>query len=87
MPQKFGLVILKNITKDFDKTPFEKNQNFILKDILGVHNKASYLAVRIELGALSFIFRIYKLLYIYYFRLQKIVSDQENSNLLLKHVY
>lgn len=65
----------------------KKNQNFILKDILGVHNKASYLAVRIELGALSFIFRIYKLLYIYYFRLQKIVSDQENSNLLLKHAY
>lgn len=52
------------------------------------HNKASNLAIRIEFGALPLIFRIYKLLlYRYYFRLQKIVSNQENSNLLLKHAY
>lgn len=52
------------------------------------HNKGSNLAIRIEFGALPLIFRIYKLLlYRYYFRLQKIVSNQENSNLLLKHAY
>jgi hypothetical protein len=37
---------------NLDKTPFEKIQNFIFKNILGVHNKVSNLAVKIELGKL-----------------------------------
>jgi hypothetical protein len=31
-----------------DKLPFEKVQNMIIKDIMGVHMKASNLAVRNE---------------------------------------
>lgn len=31
---------------DFDKSPFEKLQNFILKNILRVHNKASKLVTK-----------------------------------------
>ena len=77
----------KQMTKGFDKTPFEKIQNFILKDILGVHSKSSNLAVRIEFGALPIIFKIYKLLYRYYYRLQKNVVDKVDPNLLLQHAY
>ena len=58
-----------------------------MKDILGVHNKASNLAVRVEFGALPIIFRVYKLLFRYYYRFKKLVADQENSNLLLQHAY
>lgn len=62
------------------------NQQISGKLLKIFHNKASNLAIRIEFGALPLIFRIYKLLlYRYHFRLQKIVSNQENSNLLLKH--
>jgi hypothetical protein len=34
-----------------DRLPFEKTQNMIFKNILGVHNKASNLTIYTELGS------------------------------------
>ena len=34
-----------------DRLPFEKTQNMIYKNILGVHNKASNLTIYTELGS------------------------------------
>ena len=41
------------------KLPFEKIQNCILKDILGVHKKASNIAVLSELGLYPLHIKIY----------------------------
>lgn len=71
----------EKLHKILTKLYLKKIKNFILKDIIGVHNKASNLAISIEFGSLRIIFRIYKFSYKYYYRLQKIVSDRDNSNL------
>ena len=45
-----------------DKLPSEKLQNMIFKNVLGVHGKASNLAVRTEMGSLPVCIKAYKLL-------------------------
>jgi hypothetical protein len=50
----FGVFRLADYNLNFDKLdrlPFEKTQNMISKNILGVHNKASNLAIYTELGS------------------------------------
>jgi hypothetical protein len=44
------LTELKQNFEDLDKTQFEKTQNMILKNILGVHSKFSNTADKCELG-------------------------------------
>ena len=73
---------------NLDKTPFEKIQNFIFKNILGVHNKASiYLAVKIELGKIPLFVKIFQLASNYLFRLEKLFKSKDNSNLVLKNAF
>jgi hypothetical protein len=43
-----------------DKSPFEKTQNMILKNFLGVHGRSSNMAIRCELGAFPVVLRCYK---------------------------
>jgi hypothetical protein len=51
-----------------DKIQFEKRQNMILKNILGVHGKSSNLATRYELGTLRIKIKCYNLMFRYYKR-------------------
>ena len=46
-----------------DKLPFEKVQNMIIKDIVGVHSKAYNLAVRNELGIYPLCIKSYELMF------------------------
>jgi hypothetical protein len=55
-----------NISK-CDNLPFEKVQNLILKDILGVHSKASNLAVKYEVGKLPLCFKAFTSMFKYFF--------------------
>ena len=57
-----------------DKTPFEKVQNMIFKNLLGVHGKSSNIAVRCELGTFSVIFTCYKLMFKYFWRLKSLAD-------------
>ena len=72
---------------NFDKTPFEKNQNFILRNILGVHNKASNLATKLELGVLPIHVKIYQLAIKYYSRMNNLIKSNDNHNVLLRNAY
>jgi hypothetical protein len=49
-----------------DKSSFEKTQNMILKNLLGVHGRSSNLAIRCELGAFPVALRCYKLMFKYF---------------------
>lgn len=51
LPCEVWLSDFKQNFEDFDKTNFEKPQNMILINLLGVHGKASNLAVLYEIGA------------------------------------
>lgn len=75
--------------KSADKCPFEKIQNFILKDILGVHGKSSNLAVKQELGIFPLYMKVFKMMFKYYTRLTKLVSSKNNTanNSLLKNAF
>ena len=75
--------------KSIDKTPFEKIQNFICKDILGVHSKSSNLAIKMELGILPLYIKIYKLMFRYYSRLSKLRDSTTfySGNILLKNAF
>jgi hypothetical protein len=46
--------------------PFEKAQNMVMKNILGVHGKTSKLALHAELGLFPLCFKAFKLMFIYY---------------------
>jgi hypothetical protein len=72
---------------NFDKLPFEKVQNMIFKDILGVHGKASNIAVHTELGVYPACFKSYSLMFKYYKRLCKIECDTDCKNSLLRSAF
>ena len=57
-----------NINK-CDNLPFEKNQHLVFKDILGLHSKASNLAVKHELGELPLCLKGFSLMFNYFLRL------------------
>jgi hypothetical protein len=46
--------------------PFEKVQNMMMKNILGVHGKTSNLALHAELGLFPLCFKACKLMFRYY---------------------
>jgi hypothetical protein len=72
---------------NLDKLPFEKVQNMIFKDILGVHGKASNIAVHTELGVYPACFKSYSLMFKYYKRLCKIECDTDCKNSLLRSAF
>ena len=55
----------KTNLESLDKTQFEKTQNMISKNILGVHSKSSNIAVRCELGMFPLYIQCYTLMYSY----------------------
>jgi hypothetical protein len=59
--------------------PFEKTQNMIFKNILGVHNKASNLAIYTKLGSYPVCFMSLLLMFRYYRRLLKMESENNKS--------
>ena len=70
-----------------DRLPFEKTQNMIYKNILGVHNKASNLAIYTELGSYPACFMSLLLMFRYYRRLLKIESENKEVNSLLRSAF
>ncbi|CAG2214892.1 unnamed protein product [Mytilus edulis] len=70
-----------------DKLPFEKVQNMIMKNILGVHGKASNLALRTELELYPVCFISYKLMFKYYARLTDIEVGNNPKFVLLKSAF
>ena len=72
---------------NLDKLPFEKIQNMIFKNILGVHGKASNIAVHTELGAYPVCFKSYLLMFKFYKRLCKFESDNVCKNSLMRSAF
>ncbi|CAG2192185.1 unnamed protein product [Mytilus edulis] len=70
-----------------DKLPFEKVQNMIMKNVLGVHGKASNLALRTELELYPVCFISYKLMFKYYARLTDIEVGNNPKFDLLKSAF
>ena len=70
-----------------DRLPFEKTQNMIFKNILGVHNKASNFALYTELGSYTVCFMSLLLMFRYYRRLLKIESENKEVNSLLRSAF
>ena len=68
-----------------DKIQFEKTQNMILKNILGVHGKSSNLATRCELGALPIKIKCYNLIFRYYTRFREIDGQPGGQYDILKY--
>ena len=66
-----------NINK-CDNLPFEKIQHLVFKDILGVHSKASNLAVKHELGELPLCLKGFSLMFNYFLRLN---SDKQQNGI------
>ena len=75
-----------NIKLDnIDKLKFEKTQNMIMKNILGVHSKTSNLALHAELGLLPVCSKVFQLMFKYHVRLTKL--DNSNKTVLLKSAF
>ena len=70
-----------------DKTKLEKTQNMILKNILGIHSKASNMAVRCELGTLPIYMKCYSLMFGYYSRLNDIGEQADGPHRILKAAF
>jgi hypothetical protein len=70
-----------------DKIQFEKRQNMILKNILGVHGKSSNLATRCELGTPPIKIKCYNLMFRYYTRFRKINGQPGDQYDILKAAY
>ena len=66
-----------------DNFPFEKTQNQIFKDILGVHSKSSNIAVLYELGQLPLFFKCYENMFKFYKRLEDLESKNDHNYKLL----
>lgn len=66
-----------------DQFPFEKTQHLIFKDILGVHRKASNLAVLCELGRFPLYYLCYEYMFKYYLRLKEMECKQDYNNYLV----
>jgi hypothetical protein len=69
-----------------DKIQFEKTQNMILKNILGVHGKSSNLATRCELGTPPIKIKCYNLMFRYYTRFRKIIKCISSSTRCLQYL-
>ena len=83
-------VWLADYNLNFDKLDilsFEKTQTMIFKNILGVHNKASNLAIYTELGSYTVCFMSLLLMFRYYRRLLKIESENKEVNSLLRSAF
>lgn len=59
----------------------------IFKNILGVHGKASNLAINAELVIFPACFKSFILMFKYYNRLKRIESDNESRNSLLRSAF
>jgi hypothetical protein len=70
-----------------DKLSFEKVQNMIIKDIMGVHSKAFNPAVRNELGIYPLCIKSYELMLKLYARLADMESKNETKFKLLKSAF
>ncbi len=70
-----------------DKLPFENVQNMIFKNILGVHGKASNLAINAELGTFPACFKSFILMFKYYNKLKRIEIDNGSRNSLLRSAF
>jgi hypothetical protein len=66
---------------------FEKTQNMIMKQILGVHGKTPNLAIHAELGLEPLCFKAYKLMFKYYNRLIKIEQSKDYVYDLLRSAF
>ena len=66
-----------------DQFPFEKTQHLIFKDILGVHRKASNLAVLCELGRFPLYYLCYEYMLKYYMRLKEMECKHDYNNYLV----
>ena len=66
---------------------FEKTQNMIMKQILGVHGKTSNLAIHSELGIDPLCFKTFKLMFKYYNRLIKIEQSEHHLYDLLRSAF
>jgi hypothetical protein len=61
------LIKKRNIKPDnIHVLPFEKVQNMMMKNILGVHGKTSNLVLHAELGLFPLCFKAFKLMLRYY---------------------
>jgi hypothetical protein len=70
-----------------DKIQFEKTQNMILKNILGVHGKSSNLTTRCELGTLPIKIKCYNLMFRYYTRFCEIDGQPGGQYDILEAAY
>jgi hypothetical protein len=70
-----------------DKLLLEKIKNMIFKNILGVHSKASNLAIQTELGYCPICIKSYKLMFKYYSRLVDIESNCDGKFNLLRAAF
>jgi hypothetical protein len=80
---KFGYLILNQILKLLTKQT-EKTQNMTLKNLLGVHGKASNLAVPYQLGTFPVVIKSYRLIFKYYLRLKYINEQCDGPHDLLR---
>ena len=92
---KVWITEFKPNVEALDKTQFEKTQNMILKNILGVHNKSSNtavkcelgmvpLSIKCELGMVPLSIKCYGVMYGYYSRLNQIDEQLGGPRSLLK---
>ena len=66
-----------------DKLPMEKIQNFIIRDILGVHNKSSNIAIKNETGIYPLCIKSFYLMHKYYNRLNNTYDKSKITNKIL----
>ena len=67
--------------------PFEKAQNLMMKNILGVHGKTSKLALHAELGLFPLCFKAFKLMFRYYTRLIQLEENNDSKYDLLRSAF
>jgi hypothetical protein len=72
---------------DFNIKPFEKAQNMMMKNILGVHGKTSNLALHAELGLFPLCFKAFKLMFRYYTRLIQLEENNDSKYDLLPSAF
>jgi hypothetical protein len=79
----FDIKLLNNI----HVLPFEKAQNMMMKNILGVHGKTSNLALHAELGLFPLCFKAFKLMFRYYTRLIQLEENNDSKYDLLRSAF
>ena len=73
--------------KTLDKSPFEKTQNTILKNLLGVHGRSSNMAIKCELGAFPVVLRCYKPMFNYFLRFRECGGLMDGIHNILKAAF